>query len=87
MDAIDKYSGLRPFTANERDALSHKPIGGTPPAELWASRVEKDVQGVRTRWVYHHPPRGARRMGLLSYRRGSKRIGSKQPQDGAGAVT
>jgi hypothetical protein len=33
MDAIDKYSGLRPFTAAERDALTHKPIGGTPPAD------------------------------------------------------
>jgi hypothetical protein len=34
MDAIDKYSGLRPFTAAERDALTHKPIGGAaPPAD------------------------------------------------------
>jgi hypothetical protein len=32
MDAIDKYSGLRPFTADERAALLHKPIGG-PPAD------------------------------------------------------
>jgi hypothetical protein len=28
MDAIDKDSGLRPFTAEERAALLHKPIGG-----------------------------------------------------------
>jgi hypothetical protein len=26
MDAIDKYSGLRPFTADERAALLHKPL-------------------------------------------------------------
>jgi hypothetical protein len=30
MDGIDKYSGLRPFTADERDALLHKPIGLGP---------------------------------------------------------
>ena len=28
MDAIDKDSGLRPFTAEERAALLYKPIGG-----------------------------------------------------------
>ena len=28
MDAIDKDSGLRPFTADERAALLHKPLGG-----------------------------------------------------------
>jgi hypothetical protein len=28
MDAIDKYSGLRHFTTEERAALLHKPIGG-----------------------------------------------------------
>jgi hypothetical protein len=27
MDAIDHYSGLRKFTAEERAALTHKPIG------------------------------------------------------------
>jgi hypothetical protein len=36
MDAIDKYSGLRPFTADERDALLHKPIAipGYTPGEF-----------------------------------------------------
>lgn len=33
MDAINKYSGLRPFTDDERAALLHKPIGGAPPAD------------------------------------------------------
>ena len=31
MGAIDKYSGLRPFTREERAALLHKPIGGALP--------------------------------------------------------
>jgi hypothetical protein len=34
MDAIDKYSGLRPFTADERAALLHKPIE-TIPSAVW----------------------------------------------------
>ena len=41
MDAIDKYSGLRPFTAAERDALTHKPIGGAGPADSGLSSEEK----------------------------------------------
>ena len=41
MDAIDKYSGLRPFTADERAALSHKPIGGALPANSGLSSEEK----------------------------------------------
>jgi hypothetical protein len=35
MDAIDKYSGLRPFTAEERSALLHKPIGGEWSPAMW----------------------------------------------------
>ena len=41
MDAINKYSGLRPFTADERAALLHKPIGGALPADSGLSSEEK----------------------------------------------
>jgi hypothetical protein len=33
MDAVDKYSGLRHFTPEERAALTHKPLGGAFPAD------------------------------------------------------
>jgi hypothetical protein len=34
IDAIDKYSGLRPFTAEERAALLHKPLLVVTAAEM-----------------------------------------------------
>jgi hypothetical protein len=46
MDAIDKYSGLRPFTDEERAALLHKPIGMDPfawkmDAFAWKKALEE----------------------------------------------
>ena len=43
MDAIDKYSGLRPFTADERAALLHKPIGGAPADSGLSSEEKKTL--------------------------------------------
>jgi hypothetical protein len=45
MDAIDKYSGLRPFTADERAALVHKPIGGALPADVGLPEWKKTFKG------------------------------------------
>jgi hypothetical protein len=74
MDAIDKYSGLRPFTADERAALSHKPIGGALPADAELPEWKKTFKGYGRDGFIIIPPRSSR-MGLLSYRRGSERIG------------
>ena len=59
MDAIDKYSGLRPFTAAERDALLHKPIGGAPAGLGFLPSGKRLVRGIRKGWVCHHTPQGA----------------------------
>ena len=45
MDAIDKYSGLRPFTADERAALLHKPIGGAPADSGLSPEWKKTFKG------------------------------------------
>jgi hypothetical protein len=59
MDAIDKYSGLRPFTADERAALSHKPIGGALPADAELPEWKKTFKGYGRDGFIIIPPRGA----------------------------
>jgi hypothetical protein len=84
MDAIDKYSGLRPFTADERAALLHKPIGGALPADAGLPEWKKTFKGYGRDGFIIIPPRTSR-MGLASCRRGSERIGSKIRRMGRGS--
>jgi hypothetical protein len=61
MDAIDKYSGLRPFTANERDALTRKPIAGAPPADSGLSpEWKKRFEGYGKDGLSSYPQRSSR---------------------------
>jgi hypothetical protein len=55
MDAIDKYSGLRPFTAAERDALTKKSIGGALPAD---PEWKKAFEGLGKDGFLIVPPKG-----------------------------
>ena len=62
MDAINKYSGLRSFTDEERAALLHKPIGGALPADSGLSSVwKKAFEGLGKDGFVIVPPKSARR--------------------------
>jgi hypothetical protein len=85
MDAIDKYSGLRPFTANERDALLHKPIGGTPPADSGLPEWKRTFKGYGRDGFIIIPPEELPD-GSTIVPPGFKKDWFKQSQDGADAV-
>jgi hypothetical protein len=86
MDAIDKYSGLRPFTADERDALLHKPIGGAAPADSGLSpEWKKTFKGYGKDGFIIIPPEELPD-GSTIVPPGFKKDWFKQPQDGADAV-
>ena len=85
MDAIDKYSGLRPFTADERAALLHKPIGGALPADAGLPEWKRTFKGYGRDGFIIVPPEELPD-GSTIVPPGFRKDWFKQPQDGADAV-
>jgi hypothetical protein len=87
MDAIDKYSGLRPFTAAERDALTHKPIGGVPLAGAALSSEEKKTlfEGYGRDGFVFIPPK-EREDGAIIVPKGFGKDWFVVPKDGSGVL-
>jgi hypothetical protein len=86
MDAIDKYSGLRPFTAAERDALTHKPIGGAPPADSLERKSLFEGYG-KDGFVFIPPKEREDGSTIVPPGFGKDWFVTKGPKDGSGVIT